>query len=86
MALLQVLMNYFVAKGRVKFSYAMSLGAMSEIGVILLFHGSLFYVIYSLLGVGGFVLSIGFVMLLLENRSEYSKIRKIEVKVAISEK
>jgi len=47
-----------------------------EIGMILLFHGSLFSVICSLLGVGGTILSIGFAMLFFESRSEYSKIQR----------
>lgn len=86
MALLMVLMNYFVAKGRVMFSYVMSLGALLEIGMILIFHGSLLSVIWSLLGAGGVVLSLGFAMLLFENRWEYSRIQREAVKVAISRK
>lgn len=86
MALLLVLMNYFVAKGRSLFSYVMFLGALLEIGMILLFHRSLLSVIWSLLGAGGIVLSSGFAMLLSENRSEYSRIQRRAVKVAISEK
>jgi O-antigen/teichoic acid export membrane protein len=85
MALLLVLMNYFVAKGRSLFSYVMFLGAFLEIGMILLFHGSLLSVIWSLLGAGGVVLSFGFATLLLENRSEYSRIQR-KAKTVISER
>ena len=86
MALLLVLMNYFVAKERPLFSYLMFLGAFLEIGMIFLFHESLFSVIWNLFGAGSIVLFLGFTMLLLEKRSEYSRIQRRVVKVAISEK
>lgn len=72
MALLLILMNYFVAKGRTVFSYILLIGAFLEIAAILIFHNSLMAVIFSIMGAGGFLLCLGFLLLYLEGRMEQS--------------
>jgi O-antigen/teichoic acid export membrane protein len=70
MALLLILMNYFIAKGRTLFSYAMGLGAVIEVALILAFHSSLTSVIWAIMGTGGVVLALGFVLVYVEGRIE----------------
>jgi len=70
MALLMILMNYFIAKGKTIFSYILFLGTFIEIALILFFHGSLMSVIYTLMGIGWILLCLGFILLYLENKME----------------
>jgi peptidoglycan biosynthesis protein MviN/MurJ (putative lipid II flippase) len=70
MALLLILMNYFIAKGRTVFSYVMGFGAAVEVALVLAFHSSLTSVIFVVMGAGGLVLSLGFIFLYVEGRME----------------
>jgi len=70
MALLLVQMNYFVAKGKVIFSVILTLGAIMEISLIFYFHGSLLNIISILLGVGGILSMLGFILLYFEYKLE----------------
>jgi O-antigen/teichoic acid export membrane protein len=84
MALLMILMNYFIAKGKTIFSYILFLGTFIEIALILFFHGSLMAVIYTLMGIGGILLCFGFILLYLENKTEQRKRQHLTVKQSIS--
>jgi O-antigen/teichoic acid export membrane protein len=74
MAMLLILMNYFMARGMSIFSYILILGALVETILILFFHSSLITVIYILLSVGVIFSSMGFILIYFENGVERAKI------------
>jgi O-antigen/teichoic acid export membrane protein len=68
MALLMILINYFIAKNRTSFSYVLFFTVVLEIIFILLFHRSLLSIIYILMGTGSILLCYGLLLLCLEKR------------------
>jgi len=68
MALLLIMMNYFIAKGKTFFQYILFIGAFLEIVFILSFHDSLITVLYTLIGIGSLLLFVGSIILYPELR------------------
>ncbi len=61
-ALLTVLMNYFVARGHRLFGYVMMVGAFVEIALVSLFHPSMLSVVFILGAVGTAILIFGIIL------------------------
>ena len=72
MALLMIMMHYFIARGKVLFQYILFIGAFLEIVLILSFHDSLITVLYTLIGIGSFLLVVGSIILYPELRMKHT--------------